>query len=85
MLGNRIRFRFDRSDINYHGPNRATRVLTARIVRMGSYAKTWSLYLYGPKGGWLRLEVCFPRWRGPWPDSTGSEPRRTVAKDSRDV
>ena len=63
----RFRFRWASSDENYHGPNRTTRKMTAKIVRMDSYAKTWALYLYGANGGWVRLEICFPLWLGPWP------------------
>lgn len=70
MFGNRIRFYFNRSDENYHGPNHTPKTNTASLVRMASYAKCWSLYLYGPKGGWVRFEVCFPKWLGPWPYSS---------------
>lgn len=44
-----IKFSVIRLDGNYHGPGHSTLRRTWQIVRMGSYAKTWTLYIY--RGG----------------------------------
>lgn len=71
-----VQFEFRKSDINYHGPDMTTLRRTWQIVRMGSYAKTWSLYVYAENGSYKAYRICFPFWRGPWPKSAGHEPRR---------
>jgi len=71
-----VQFRFDANDMNWHGPKATTLRSTWQIVRMGSYAKTWRLYVYHVDGSWTAFEICFPFWRGPWPKSAGNEPRR---------
>ena len=80
MFGNRVRLEVTASDKNYHGPHGSTLRLTVRIRRMGSYAKCWSLDLYGRSGAWLRIMLRFPRWFGPWPFETG-EPRQKGTPD----
>lgn len=65
-----------RLDNNYHGPAETTLRSTWQIVRMESYAKMWTLYIYRADGSTIGLTVAFPRWRGPWPKGS-SEPRRT--------
>lgn len=75
MFGNRIRLEIGASDINYHGPEYSTLRLTARGFRMDSFAKCWALYLYGRSGSYFKIQLCFPRWIGPWPNKTG-EPRQ---------
>lgn len=62
-------------DGNHHGPDGATLRSGFKVVRMGSYAKIWSLYIYRRDGRAHRLTIAFPRWRGPWPESAGNEPR----------
>lgn len=71
-----MQLRFRTLDRNYHGPNHETLRRTAQIVRMGSYAKMWALYVYRGDGSTRCFEVCFPRWLGPWPKSAGNEPIR---------
>lgn len=66
-----IRFEVGTLDCNYHGPNGTTLRRTWRIVRMDSYAKCWTLYIYRGDGRAHRLMVTFPRWIGPWPRDTG--------------
>lgn len=61
-----IKFHYCTSDQNFHGPKGATKKLTASIVQMDAHCQYWSLYLYGPKGQWIRFEVAFPRWRREW-------------------
>ena len=61
---------------NHHGPGSTTLRRTWQIVRMGSYAKSWTLYVYRGDGRAHYLNVTFPKWRGPWPNECGErEPR----------
>lgn len=60
-------FDFSKSDKNYHGTNRQPLRSTWQIVRMGSYAKCWSLYVYNQCGHYRRFELRFGNWLGPWP------------------
>ena len=62
-----INFSVIRLDGNHHGPGRSTLRRTWQIVRMQSYAKMWTLYLYRGDGRTIGLMVCFPRWLGEWP------------------
>lgn len=62
-----LRIETDTLDTNYHGPNSTTLRRTWLFVRMGSFAKYWSLYLYLGDGSTYRIGVCFPRWIGEWP------------------
>jgi hypothetical protein len=81
MFWNSIRFDIARSDgPNYHGPNDTTLRRCFKLVRMGSYAKMWSIYRYHNGGGWTRYTVTFPRWQGPWPASAGNEPNREMKR-----
>lgn len=75
-IGQFVHFSYDSGDVNYHGPDHSTLRRAWKIVRMGSYAKTWKLYVYRGDGSWMGFSVCFPKWRGPWPESAGNEPRR---------
>ena len=61
-----IKFNYGASDNNYHGADRSTKKLTVSVVQMDARCQHWSLYLYGPKGGWIRFGVAFPRWRREW-------------------
>ena len=62
---------------NHHGPDHATLCNTWQVVRMGSYAKSWTLYVYRKDGRAHALNITFPRWLGPWPyDCTEQEPTR---------
>lgn len=72
-----ISFDADTLDGNHHGPNSTILRSGFKIVRMGSYAKMWSLYIYRRDGRAHRITVAFPRWLGPWPESAGGEPRRS--------
>lgn len=73
-----MQLRYRTLDCNHHGPSHETLRRTAQIVRMGSYAKMWTLYVYRGNGRTHCFEVCFPQWRGPWPESAGNEPIRPV-------
>jgi hypothetical protein len=73
-----IRLRVSTLTNNHHGPHFTPLRRTWQIVRMGSYAKCWSLYVYRSDGRAIRFEVCFPRWLGEWPKSCDEwEPRRS--------
>lgn len=67
---------FGTLDANYHGPGGTTLRRTVSLVRMGSYAKFWTLYVYRADGRAHMLGVMFPRWLGEWPKSAGGEPRQ---------
>jgi hypothetical protein len=54
-------------DGNSHGPEHTSRRSTCRIVRMDSYAKTWTLYVYRKDASVMAFQIAFPRWLGPWP------------------
>ena len=56
---------------NSHGPKFTTLRNTWQIVRMGSYAKMWTLYVYRSDGRAHQLMIAFPRWLGEWPNETG--------------
>lgn len=73
-----IKFRLWTLDSNSHGrPWPTTLKATWQIVRMGSYAKIWTLYIYGRMGKVYALTVTFPLWRGPWPEKCSEpEPRK---------
>lgn len=70
-----VKFSFSTLPSNHHGPAFATLRNTWQIVRMGSYAKMWTLYVYRSDGRAHAIGLAFPRWRGPWPKScTEKEP-----------
>ena len=71
-------------DSNYHGPKMSTLRNTCKVVRMGSYAKSWTIYIYRNDGRAHALNFTFPRWRGPWPaQCSEKEPiRRTGGEDA---
>ena len=55
-------------DSNHHGrPGFTTLRNTWQIVRMGSYAKCWTLYVYRRDGRAHMVTITFPRWLGEWP------------------
>lgn len=72
----RIRIKCRTLKGNHHGPDHTTLRRTWQIVRMGSYAKYWRLYVYRGDGRAHYLDLCFPNWLGSWPGTAGSEPRR---------
>ena len=62
------KFEFRLLDGNHHGPEFSTLRSTWQLVRMGSYAKSWTLYVYRADGRAHYLNVTFPRWIGSWPE-----------------
>jgi len=70
----RIRVRTGKIACNWHGPQRNILRRTVRLVRMGSYAKMWTFYLYRGDGSVRLIEVAWPHWLGDWPKSAGNEP-----------
>jgi len=68
---------------NYHGPSRLPLRRTWQIVRMGSYAKMWTLYIYWSDGSGVAVTLAFPQWLGPWPESAGNEPIRKGKNDAK--
>lgn len=62
-----IRVRSYTLSSNHHGPKHDTLRNTWQVVRMGSYAKSWTLYIYRKDGRAHALNITFPRWLGPWP------------------
>lgn len=71
-----VQFKLYHSTENWHGPNHTVKRSTWQIVRMGSYAKMWTLYRYRADGSYVGYQLTFPFWRGPWPKSAGTEPLR---------
>lgn len=74
-IGQRLHVSTGTLDSNSHGPKFTTLRNTWQIVRMDSYAKTWTLYVYRSDGRAHQLMLSFPRWLGPWPKEKGSEPK----------
>lgn len=64
-----VKFEVGTLDGNHHGPDFTTLRRTWQIVRMGSYAKCWTLYVYRNDGRAHRFMVTFPHWLGPWPEN----------------
>jgi len=63
-------------DTNFHGSKSTTLRNTWQVVRMGSYAKSWTLYIYRGDARAHALNITFPRWLGPWPEKhSRKEPR----------
>lgn len=69
-----LQIRLRTLDGNHHGDKHETLRRTWQWVRMGSYAKIWTLYVYRGDGSTIGFEITFPKWLGPWPKSAGSEP-----------
>jgi hypothetical protein len=73
-----IEFHMTRLNGNHHRADGDTLRLTFLLVRMGSFAKSWGLWLYGRSGACVCLQVTFPRTRGlvfpktwSWPKGRG--------------
>lgn len=52
---------------NHHGHEFTTLRRTWQLVRMDSYAKSWTLYVYRGDGRAHAIRLTFPRWIGEWP------------------
>ena len=63
-IGQLVHFRVGTQlDGNYHGPGGEPLTSTFLLLRMGSYAKSWGLWIYNREGRARLFELVIPMWR----------------------
>lgn len=71
-MGWPVRFRFGKSEMNWHGDRRRslrgkTRRNTIGAVQLGSHVLAFRFMLYGSRGQWWHLDIFFPWFKGKLP------------------